>query len=108
MLPQALLTALLVAGSSNLPAARTTYSKCLGSFVRAEVKERTAAEVFATKLGSACKAEEETFRAASIASDLAAKIPRSAAESNFSDELAYIRENAVETFKNATEPAAPR
>ena len=108
MISQVLLTALLMSAQGNLASARTTYSKCLGSFTRAQVKERVEAAAFEAKLATACKAEEAAFRAAAIATDVAAKIARATAERNAQEEIGYIHENAVETFKSSFDEPKPQ
>lgn len=107
MISHVLLTALALAAQGNLALARTSYSKCLGSFTRAQVKERIDEAAFTAKLATACKAEEAAFRGASIATDVAAKIGRATAERNATEEIGYIHENAVETFK-ASLPESPK
>lgn len=109
MISQVLLTALLLSAQANLATARTQYSKCLGGFTRAQVKEGADVAAFQAKLATACKTEEATFRAASIATDVAAKIARATAEANANEEIGYIHENAVETFQaSLPEPAKPQ
>jgi hypothetical protein len=108
MISQVLLIALLASAQGNLASARTAYSKCLGSFTRAQVKEGVAADAFQTKLATACKAEEAAFRAASVATDVAAKIARATAEQNAKEEIGYIHENAVETFKASLPEESPK
>jgi hypothetical protein len=108
MISQVLLTALLLSAQGNIASARTSYSKCLGSFTRAQVKEGVAADAFEAKLANVCKAEEAAFRAASVATDVAAKIARATAEQNATDEIGYIHENAVETFKDSIAAPAPK
>ena len=108
MISQVLLVALLASDQGNLASARTSYSRCLGSFTRAQVKERVEEAAFTAKLATACKTEEATFRAASIATDVAAKIARATAERNAQEEIGYIHENAVETFKSALPAEAPQ
>jgi hypothetical protein len=108
MISQVLLIAMMAAGPSDLAAARTNYSKCLGSYTRAQVKEGVSAEAFQANIATVCKAEETSFRSASIAVDLAARIPRATAEQNVTDEIGYIYENAVETFKASLPEAAPK
>lgn len=109
MISQVLLIALMASAQGNLASARTSYSKCLGTFTRSQVKEGLAIDAFQTKLAEACKTEEAAFRAASVATDVAAKIARATAEQNATDEIGYIRENSVETFKTSMEtPAAPK
>lgn len=103
MISQVLLIALMASAQGNLASARTAYSKCLGSFTRAQVKEGVAADAFQANLANACKAEEAAFRAASIAADVAVKIARATAEQNARDEIGYIHENAVETFRASVE-----
>ena len=99
MISQVLLIALMASAQGNLASARTSYSKCLGSFTRAQVKEKVEAAAFEAKLATACKTEEAAFRSASIAIDVSAKIARATAEKNATEEIGYIHENAVETFK---------
>jgi hypothetical protein len=106
MISQVLLSALLLVVQGNLATARSTYSKCLGSFTRAQVKEGADATAFEAKLATACKVEEAAFRSASVATDVAAKIARATAEQNATEEIGYIHENAVETFKDSVEAAA--
>lgn len=108
MISQVLLVALMASAQGNLASARTTYSRCLGSFTRAQVKERVEAAAFEAKLATACKTEEATFRSASVAVDVAAKIARATAERNAAEEIGYIHENAVETFKSSLDGDAPR
>ena len=108
MISQVLLATLLMSAQGNLATARTQYSKCLGGFTRAQVKEGVDPAAFQSKLATACKAEEAAFRAASIQSDVAAKIARATAEANANEEIGYIHENAVETFQaSLPEPAKP-
>jgi hypothetical protein len=99
MISQVLLIALMASAQGNLASARTSYSKCLGAFAREQVKGGADEAAFQAKLATACKAEEAAFRAASVASDLSAKIAKATAEKNATDEIGYIHENAVETFK---------
>jgi hypothetical protein len=108
MISQVLLVALLATAQGNLAYARTSYSKCLGSFTRAQVKERVEEAAFTTNLANACKTEEAAFRAASISTDVAAKIARATAERNAEEEIGYIHENAIETFKDSLTPSSPQ
>jgi hypothetical protein len=101
-----LLIAMLADMQGNLASARTSYSKCLGTFARAQIKEGVSEGEFTARLANACKAEEAAFRASSVATDVAAKIARATAERNATEEIGYIHENAVETFK-ASLPEAP-
>jgi hypothetical protein len=108
MISQVLLIALLASAQGNLASARTAYSKCLGGFARAQVKEGADEAAFQAKLATACKAEEAAFRSASISTDVAAKIARATAERNATEEIGYIHENAVETFKASLPAEAPK
>ena len=108
MISQVLLAALLASAQGNLASARTSYSKCLGGFARGQIKEGVNDEAaFQAKLATACKTEEAAFRAASVATDVAAKIARATAERNAEEEIGYIHENAVETFQ-ASLPEKPK
>ena len=104
MISHVLLAALLTSAQGNLASARTSYSKCLGNEARTAVKEKAEPGAFEAKLAAACKTEESAFRAASIATDVAAKIARATAEQNATEEIGYIRENAFETYKASIEP----
>ena len=108
MISQVLLVALLASAQGNLATARTSYSKCLGSFTRAQVKQGVAEAAFTANLANACKTEETAFRAASIATDVAAKIARATAERNATEEIGYIHENAIETFKSSLPEEKPQ
>jgi hypothetical protein len=108
MISQVLLIALMASAQGNLASARTSYSKCLGSFTRAQVKENVEEAAFQTRLATACKAEEAAFRAASVATDVAAKIARATAERNAQEEIGYIHENAIETFKGSLPADGPK
>ena len=108
MISQVLLVVLLASAQGNLASARTSYSKCLGSFTRAQVKQKVEEAAFTANLANACKAEETAFRTASVAVDVAAKIARATAERNAQEEIGYIHENAVETFKSALPAEAPQ
>lgn len=108
MISQVLLVALLASAQGNIASARSSYSKCLGGFTRAQVKAGVDAPAFQTNLASACKSEEAAFRAASIATDVAAKIARATAEQNATEEIGYIHENAVETFTSSLEDPKPK
>lgn len=99
MISQVLLIALMASAQGNLASARTSYSKCLGTFAREQVKSGSDEAAFTAKLATACKSEEAVFRSASVASDVSAKIAKATAETNATEEIGYIQENAVETFK---------
>ncbi len=108
MISQVLLIALMASAQGNLASARTSYSKCLGGFSRAQVREGIDEAAFQTKLSTACKAEEAAFRSASVATDVAAKIARATAERNATEEIGYIHENAVENFKASLPESKPK
>ena len=108
MISQVLLIALMASAQGNLASARTSYSRCLGSFTRAQVKEGVETAAFEAKLATACKMEEAAFRTASVATDVSAKIARATAERNAQEEIGYIHENAVETFKSSLPSDKPQ
>jgi hypothetical protein len=99
MFAKMLLFGLVLGAAGNLASARTAYSKCLGSFIRSQARAGAEEQAFQANLSVACKVEEAAFLEASIATDVAAKVARSTAERNASEEVGYIHENAVETFK---------
>ncbi|HEY0113528.1 MAG TPA: hypothetical protein VGB59_10305 [Allosphingosinicella sp.] len=108
MISQVLLVALLASAQGNVAQARTNYSKCLSKVLTADAKAGVEPSAFETKVVGECKAEEAAFRAASVASDVAAKIARATAEKNAEEEVGYIRENIVETYKVHMEPRPPK
>ena len=101
MISHVLLAALLASAQGSLASARTSYSKCLGNMARGAIKEGVDEAAFLAKLTTACKTEEAAFRSASIQTDVAAKIARATAERNATEEIGYIHENAVETYKSS-------
>ena len=98
MISQVLLVTLLASAQGNLAPARSTYTRCLGNVMRADLKVKTEPAEFTVKIAAACKAEEAAFRSASVAVDVAAKISRATAEQNANEEISYIRENTTETY----------
>jgi hypothetical protein len=98
MISQVLLVTLLASAQGNLAPARSTYTRCLGNVMRADLKVKTEPAAFTAKLAESCKAEEAAFRSASVAVDVAAKISRATADKNATEEITYIRENTAETY----------
>jgi hypothetical protein len=104
MISQVLLFALLGAGAGPNPGpARQAYTKCLRMMMAAELKSKTAAAAFETKLAATCQAEATAFREASIESDIAAGIRRPAAEQNAVEDLKDIVSSTVDRYKEYLE-----
>lgn len=104
MISHVLLFVLLAAPPvANLNQARQTYSGCLSTLLKSNLKERVAPDAFETTLSSACKAEEATFRSASISTDVAIGIKRADAEQNATLEITDIVDNTKQRYKDYVE-----
>jgi hypothetical protein len=88
---------------ANLNQARQSYSGCLSTLLKSNLKERVAPDAFDTTVSSACKAEEATFRSASVSIDVAVGIRRSDAEQNASLEITDIVDNTKARYKDYVE-----
>ncbi|HEX8578006.1 MAG TPA: hypothetical protein VF655_00240 [Allosphingosinicella sp.] len=84
--------------------ARKAYSACLGAFMKKSVADKTEAAAFATGLGPACAAQEQAFRAASIAVDVASGIKRAEAAENAAMVVDDMVANTKDTFTAWTTP----
>lgn len=104
MISQVLLFALLGAGAGPNPGpVRQAYTKCLRMMMASELKSKTDAAAFQTKLTNTCQAEAAAFKAASVESDVAAGIRRAAAEQNAADDLKDIISSTVDRYKEYLE-----
>jgi hypothetical protein len=106
MISQVLLLALLGAGAPAGPnpgPARQAYAKCLRMMMASELKSKTAAAAFQTKLATSCQAEAAAFKAMSVESDMAAGIRRPAAEQNADEDLKDIVGSTVDRYKEYLE-----
>ena len=104
MISHVLMFVFLAAPSpANLNQARTTYSGCLSTLLKSNLKERVAPDAFETTISSACKAEEATFRNASISIDVAVGIKRADAEQNANLEITDIVDNTKTRYKDYVE-----
>ena len=92
-----------------LARARKAYSACLGGYLKKSLKDGAKSADFESGLPAACTAQEQAFRAASIAIDSAAGIKRAAAEENAGLEVDDMIANTKETYTvNSTPAAAPK
>ncbi|MEA3061858.1 MAG: hypothetical protein QOJ94_1639 [Sphingomonadales bacterium] len=107
MISHVLLIALAGASSPGPPpnpnVERQALTHCLSALVKADLKDKTAADAFATKASAACMAEEAAFRAKSIAADRAVGIRSADAEQNAKSEITDIRQNALDQYKDYLE-----
>lgn len=104
MISHVLMFVLLAAPSpANLNQARQSFSGCLSSLLKTNLKERVAPDAFETTLSTACKAEEATFRTTSIGVDVALGIKRSDAEQNATLEITDIVDNTKARYKDYVE-----
>ena len=100
MISPVLMFALLAAPSpANLNQARQSYSACLSTVMKTNLKDRVAPDAFETTLATACKGEEAAFRTASISLDVASGTSRTSAEQSASFDITDIVENTKERYK---------
>jgi hypothetical protein len=96
-------------GPATLNQARQAFSGCLATLLRDSLRQRVPADEFEDKLAASCTAAEQAFRAASIATDLAAGSSRAAAEQGASFEVVDMRDNTLGRYKDYLETnTAPR
>ena len=104
MISHVLAFVLLAAPSpANLNQARQSYSACLNTLLKTNLKEKVAPDAFATAISAACKAEEATFRNASISVDVAVGIRRADAEQTANLDITDIVDNAKQRYKDYVE-----
>jgi hypothetical protein len=104
MISQVLLFVLLAAPPvANLNQARQTYSACLSTLMKSNLKEKVAPDAFDTTLSSACKAEEATFRSASVSTDVAMGVKRADAEQTANLDITDIVDNTKQRYKDYIE-----
>ena len=104
MISHVLMFVLLAAPSpANLNHARQSYSGCLGTLLKTNLKERVAPDAFETTLASACKTEEAAFRNAVVSLDVATGTSRTTAEQGATFEITDIVENTKERYKGYVE-----
>ena len=88
---------------NQLNQARQTYSGCLSTLLKSNLKERVAPDAFETTLTASCKAEESAFRTASISTDVAMGTSRTSAEQNASFEITDMVDNTKQRYKDYVE-----
>ncbi|HEY5723184.1 MAG TPA: hypothetical protein VIT45_12760 [Allosphingosinicella sp.] len=88
---------------ATLNQARQTYSGCLSTLLKTNLKERVAPDVFETSLSTACKTEESTFRNASVGLDVANGTSRTSAEQSANFDITDIVENTKQRYKDYVE-----
>ncbi len=104
MISHVLMFALLAAPSpAALNQARQTYSGCLSTLLKTNLKERVAPDAFETSLATACKGEETAFRTASVSLDVANGTSRTSAEQSANFDITDIVENTKQRYKDYVE-----
>jgi len=88
---------------NNLNQARQTYSGCLSTLLKTNLKDRIAPDAFETTLAQSCKAEETAFRNASISTDVSMGTSRASAEQNASFEITDMVDNTKQRYKDYIE-----
>ncbi len=87
-------------------AAREAFTGCLRGYVDRSVQSRMAAAEFATAYPRECTTQEQAYRAAVIAREVASRMSRADAEESAGLEIEDARTNFSERFDMA-QPAAP-
>ena len=104
MISHVLMFVLLAAPTpAALNQARQTYSGCLSTLLKSNLKERIAPDTFATSLATACKGEETAFRTASVSLDVANGTSRTSAEQSANFDITDIVENTKQRYKDYVE-----
>ena len=98
-----LLAAPAQANFNQLNQARKSYSGCLSTLMKSNLKEKKATDAFETTLSASCKAEETAFRSASISTDVAMGTSRTSAEQNASFEVTDMVDNTKQRYKDYLE-----
>ena len=98
-----LLAAPSPANLNQLNQARQTYSGCLSTLLKTNLKDRVAPDAFETTLAGACKAEETAFRTAAISTDVAMGTSRTSAEENARFEITDMVDNTKQRYKDYVE-----
>ena len=88
---------------ATLNQARQTYSGCLSTLLKTNLKERKAPDAFETVLAGSCKAEETAFRTASISLDVSMGTSRTSAEQSATFDITDIVENTKQRYKDYLE-----
>jgi len=97
------------AAQTSMIQARQAYSNCLGSLLRADLKEKVAPDAFEAKLATACQPQADAFKRIIVAADVAAGISRASAEQGVAEEIGGLRDNASERYRDFFESkTAPR
>jgi hypothetical protein len=103
MISHVLLFVLLAAGPASINQARQSFSGCLGSLLKTNLKERVEPATFDTTVASSCKAEEAAFRTAVVSTDVAAGTSRATAEQGAAFEITDIVDNTKQRYKDYVE-----
>jgi hypothetical protein len=83
--------------------ARQSYSVCLSTLLKSNLKEKVAPDAFETNLTTACKTEESTFRNASVSLDVSMGTSRASAEQSANFDITDILENTKQRYKDYLE-----
>jgi hypothetical protein len=104
MISQVLVFVLLAAAPQvNLNQARQTYSGCLSTLLKTNLKDHMAPDAFDTALAQSCKTEETAFRNAVVVTDVATGTSRTTAEQGANFEITDMVENTKQRYKDYVE-----
>jgi hypothetical protein len=104
MISHVLVFVLLAAPTpANLNQARQTYSVCLSTLLKSNLKEKIAPDAFEANLANACKNEETAFRTTSIGLDVSMGTTRTSAEQSANFDITDILENTKQRYKDYVE-----
>lgn len=101
--PMLLFLLLAAPSAANLASARQSYSSCLGSLLRDNLRQRAEATAFEILIASSCKAEESAFRNVMVMTDIAAGTSRASAEQNAGFEVEDMVDNIRQRYRDYLE-----
>jgi hypothetical protein len=93
----------LQAKQASLAQARQTYSGCLSTLLKTNLKDRVAPDAFETTLAQSCKTEESAFRNASVTTDVSMGTSRASAEESATFDITDIVDNTKQRYKDYVE-----
>jgi hypothetical protein len=101
MISASLIVPLLFSAQMLAGNERQQYSRCLRTFLTAQLDERVAPAAFDTAIAGACSQQEAAYRTAYIAAATRAGDSRPAAERDVATEIADLRSNFKEQYRDA-------
>jgi len=101
MISSVLAAALLLLAPPDVASLRRAFASCLANHARSSAEKKETPEQFDASLVTTCSSEQQAFRQAVVASDLARGISRKTSEQGVADEIADYLSEAKERFRDA-------